>query len=88
MRCNGTFAAAAAARSGNACCQACTPSVAANGHTTLTRMPSAAHSFAATRLTARIASFAAAYDVCVGMPSRADPEPKLTTEPRACLSCG
>src|SRR5699024_10301444 len=57
---SGTFFSVLAAASGKESIQFCTPSVAASGETMLTRMPSAAHSWAATRLSPRIASLAAA----------------------------
>src|SRR5699024_8644440 len=47
---SGTPLSVLAAASGKASIQFCTPSVAASGETMLTRMPSAAHSWAATRL--------------------------------------
>ena len=55
---------------------------------TLTLIPSRAHSLAATRLIARIASFAAAYDAWVGLPSMPAPEAKLITDPSRLARCG
>ena len=67
---------------------ASTPSVRASGEITLTVMPSRAHSLAATRETARMASLAAAYEAWVGLPSMPAPEAKLITEPPAVARCG